>query len=133
MKFRLNKKFFCAFIIVLVIEIIIAVFINDNFIRPYVGDVLIVVLIYCFIKSFVANDIKLLPWYIFIFAVLVEIGQYFNLVYLLGLGDYQIARIIIGTTFDPIDIVCYLIGCIGLVLFEKAKRRSDKSNHPPQH
>ena len=128
MKLRLNKKYLIAFILVLVIEIIIAVFINDNFIRPYVGDILVVVLIYCFIKSFVANELKLLPLYIFIFALLVEIGQYFDLAKLLGLYDYTIARIIIGNTFDLMDIACYLVGSIGLYLFEVAKRHIDKSD-----
>lgn len=53
-------------------------------------------MIYCFIKTFVRNEIKLLPLYIFVFAVLVEIGQYFNLAELLGLSDYTIARVIIN-------------------------------------
>jgi DNA integrity scanning protein DisA with diadenylate cyclase activity len=128
MAFRFNKWYLCAFIIVLIIEIIIGVFVHDNFIRPYVGDVLVTVLIYCFIKSFIANELKLLPLYIFIFACLVEIGQYFNLVDLLGLGNNRIARIIIGAYFDLMDIVCYLVGCIGLFLFQIVKRRVNNSH-----
>ena len=119
MKIKLDKKYLCAFIVVFIIEATIAVFIHDNFIRPYLGDVLVVVLIYCFIKTFVRNEIKLLPLYIFIFALLVEVGQYYNLAELLGLSDYRIARIVIGSTFDIKDIACYLVGCIGLYLFEK--------------
>ena len=117
-------KYLCAFIAVFIIEAIIAVFIHDNFIRPYLGDVLVVVLIYCFIKTFVGNETKLLPLYIFIFAVLVELGQYFDLATLLGLSDYKIARVIIGSTFDMKDIACYLVGCVGLFLFEMIKRRA---------
>jgi len=122
-KIRLDIKYLCAFIAVFIIEAIIAVYIHDNFIRPYLGDVLVVVLIYCFIKTFVRNETKLLPLYIFIFTVLVELGQYFNLAKLLGLSDYKIARIIIGSTFDMKDIACYLVGCVGLFLYEKTKRR----------
>ena len=102
MKIRLDAKYLCAFIAVFIIEAIIAVFIHDNFIRPYLGDVLVVVLIYCFIKTFVRNETNLLPLYIFIFAVLVELGQYFNLAKLLGLSDYKIS--------DMKDIACYLVG-----------------------
>ena len=47
---KLDTKCLFSFIIVFIIEAIIAVFIHDNFIRPYFGDVLVVVLIYCFIK-----------------------------------------------------------------------------------
>jgi DNA integrity scanning protein DisA with diadenylate cyclase activity len=104
-------------------EVLIALFINDNFIRPYVGDVLVVILIYCFIRIFVARTTKLLPLGIFIFAVGVEIGQYFNLAQLLGLADYKVARIIIGSTFDLKDIACYLTGCGSLFLYEEIKRR----------
>lgn len=124
MKIRLDNKYLCAFIVVFMIEAIIAVFIHDNFIRPYLGDVLVVVLIYCFIKAFVRNETKLLPLYIFIFALLVEVGQYFNLAELLGLSEYRIARVIIGATFDIKDIACYMVGCVGLFLFEMIKRCS---------
>lgn len=123
MKIGFNIKYLCAFIVVFIIELIIAVFIHDNFIRPYLGDVLVVVLIYCFIRSFVEMKTNLLSLYIFIFAVLVEVGQYFNLAELLGLSDYKIARIIIGSTFDIKDIACYLAGCTGLFLLEMVKRR----------
>jgi len=123
MKIKLNIKYLCAFIAIFIIEVIIAVFIHDNFIRPYLGDVLVVVLIYCFIKIFLGNEIKLLPLYIFVFAALVEIGQYFNLAKLLGLSDYAIARVIIGSTFDLKDISCYLVGCTGLFLYEMIKQR----------
>ena len=118
MKIKLSKKYLCVFIVVFIIETIIAVFIQDNFVRPYLGDVLVVVLIYCLIKTFVRNEIKMLPLYIFIFAALVEISQYFNLAKLLGLNDYKIVRIIIGSTFDIKDIACYLVGCVGLFLYE---------------
>lgn len=124
MKIVLNIKHLCAFIIVFIIEVIIGVYIHDDFIRPYVGDILVVVLIYCFIKAFVKIETKLLPVYIFIFAALVEIGQYFNLAELLGLSDYKIARIIIGSTFDIKDIACYLTGCVGLWLFEMITRKA---------
>ncbi|EXG87062.1 MULTISPECIES: ribosomal maturation YjgA family protein [Lacrimispora] len=123
MRFRLNMKYLCAFIVVFIIEVLIAVFVNDKFIRPYVGDMLVVVLIYCFIRSFVAKEVKLLPLYIFVFAALTEVGQYFHLAKLLGLSDYKIARIMIGSTFDLKDIACYLAGCTGLFLYEIVKRR----------
>lgn len=35
-----------AFVILLMVEICIALFVHDRFIRPYVGDVLVTVLLY---------------------------------------------------------------------------------------
>ena len=48
MKKRL--PYLLAFILLLLLEIIIAVFVHDRFIRPYVGDVLVTVLL-CFFNS----------------------------------------------------------------------------------
>lgn len=124
MRIKLDFQYLCAFIVIFIIEAIIAVFIHDNFIRPYLGDILVVVLIYCSIKIFVRTEIKLLPLYIFIFSLIVEVGQYFNLAKLLGLSDYKLAKIIIGSTFDIMDIACYLIGCVGLYLFERIVQKA---------
>ena len=128
MKIKFNAKYLCAFILIFIAEVIIAVFATDNFIRSHLGDVLVVVLIYCFIKIFIRNKIKLLWLYIFFFATLVEVGQYFHLVDLLGLGEYRFARIILGTTFDIWDIVCYFVGCVGIWLFERFKAGLQKRN-----
>ena len=53
------------------IEVLIAIYVHDAFVRPYIGDVLVVVVIYTFIRIFVPERCKLLPLYVFIFAALV--------------------------------------------------------------
>ena len=118
MKLGFSLKYFIVFLILFAMIVAIAMFVTGGFIRNHFGDILIVMFIYCFIKIFLRNRIKLLPLYIFIFATLVEFGQYFNLVYLLGLGHSQLARIIIGVTFDPYDILMYFIGCVLIFIYE---------------
>ncbi len=120
---KLNYPYLVAFVLIFAMEAAIAIFVDDNFIRPYIGDVLVVVLIYCFIRSFVRIRTKLLPFYIFLFAFLVEVGQYFNLAERLGLGDNRIAKIVIGSTADGKDVACYFIGCLGMAIFEMIVRR----------
>ncbi len=44
--------YFTLTVILLVVEILIAVYVHDRFIRPYFGDVLVVILVYCFLKTF---------------------------------------------------------------------------------
>lgn len=112
-------KYLVAFIIFFIIEVLIAVYVHDDFIRPYVGDILVVILLYCFVKIFVPYKAKLLPLYIFIFSAFVEILQYFKLVEVLGLQDNRFARIVIGSVFDWKDILCYGVGCILLYWYEK--------------
>ena len=136
MQIKFNRYFFLACLVIFVIEVVIAIFASDNPIRGSLGDILVVVLIYCFIKSFFANEIKLLWLYIFVFAVLVEIGQYFHLVDLLGLSENRFAAIILGSTFDPWDIVCYFVGCICIWFFEvavRSQRPQLKSSTPPKN
>jgi len=36
----------------------------------------------------------------------------------LGLGHSQLARIVIGTTFDPYDILMYAIGCALIFVYD---------------
>ena len=125
MKIKFNIKYLCAFLVLFAIEFLIAVF-AKGFIRESIGDVLVTPLIYCFLKIFIKKEIKLLWLWIFIFAVVVEVLQYFNLVDLLGLEQYRIARIIIGTTFAFSDIICYLAGCLGVWGFEAVMRKISK-------
>lgn len=114
------------------VEVMIALFVHDSFIRPYFGDILVVGVLYMFVRIFIPEKCRLLPLFVFIFAVLVEILQYFQLVQRLGLDGNLFLRVLIGSTFDPKDIVCYAIGCALLCVYEflrytKAVRKSE--NH----
>lgn len=100
-----------ATLVFFVTELLIALFVHDKFIRPYVGDVLVVVLIYTFIRIFIPEKVRLLPVYIFLFAATVEVLQYFRIVEILGLSGNRILSVVIGSVFDVKDIVCYGVGC----------------------
>ena len=93
-----------AFVLLLVTEVLIALFVRDRFIRPYGGDILGTVLICCFVRILFPERIKLLPLLVFLFAAAVEVGQYFDYVTLLGLGDIEFFRILLGTSFSVADI-----------------------------
>ena len=53
-----------------------------------------------------------MPMLVFIFSALVEIGQYFDFVKLLGLDDNQFISTLLGRTFSVVDLICYGVGCI---------------------
>ena len=124
MKFlRFNRKCFFIALILFVAEVLIALYVHDDFIRPFVGDVIVVWFIYYAIKMFV--DIK--PLYIAIFTLLfafgVETAQYFQLINILGLQNKKWARIVIGTSFSWWDMLCYVVGFIVLFLLDKELRK----------
>ncbi len=115
-KFIINFHF-VIFLIILIIEIIIAKYEFHHIIRGFVGDVLVIPLIYHFIRScWDISPKKLMPW-ILLFAGCVEVLQFFRLVNLFGI-ESEFIKVIIGTTFDIWDLVAYLIGAF-LVLFIK--------------
>lgn len=124
---HINKrlKHLIAFLLMFAVEVLIAAFVHDGFVRPYLGDVFVVILIYFFVRIFFPEGIRLLPLYVFLFAAAAEVLQYFDFVDLIGLGGNRIARIILGTTFSFADILCYAVGCLlcGIVPFILKKHR----------
>ena len=119
----MNKRiaYGIATFILLIIEVLIALFVHDAFIRPYIGDVLVVIVIYTFVRIFIPERCVFLPLFVFIFATLVEVLQLFNIVDLLGIGDNRFFRVLIGSVFDIKDVLCYAVGCLILGGYEIIK------------
>jgi Protein of unknown function (DUF2809) len=114
MKFRFS--YFIVFVILLIIEICIAKYVHDTIVRPYVGDFLVVILIYCFVQSFFNTGVFKTAVATLFFAYAVEVAQYFKIVNILNLQNHKLASIIIGTSFEWIDILMYTLG-IAMILF----------------
>lgn len=112
---RLNKTYLILTIFLFVIEVLIALFVHDNFIRPYVGDVLVVILIYCFVKSFLDLPEFILAIGVLLFAFAIEFLQYVKIVNVLGLEKSELMRTVLGTSFAWLDLLAYVVG-IGIVL-----------------
>jgi len=119
-----NRSYFRLFSLILTTEVLIALYVHDSIIRPYIGDVLAVILIYCFIKSFLKT--KVLPTAIFVLFVAfgIEMLQYCNIVEILGLEDFKIARVVLGTSFEWVDMLTYVIGIIIVLAAEKLKTQN---------
>ncbi|SMC81465.1 ribosomal maturation YjgA family protein [Moheibacter sediminis] len=116
--FRFDKKYGLIFLAILIVEIIIALFVKNPTIRGSIGDVLVVILIYCFIQTFLNFDKAKTIICIGIFAILIEISQAFNLVEKLGLQDNKLVSTVMGTTFDMNDIWAYVAGCAVVYMLE---------------
>jgi hypothetical protein len=92
------------------IEILIALYLRDRIIRPYIGDLLVVILIYCFVKALVNTPVFPTALGVLLFAYAVEILQYLHVVELLGLGHSKLARVIIGSSFEWMNMLAYTLG-----------------------
>jgi hypothetical protein len=104
--------FFC-------IEVYIALDVNDAFVRPYVGDMLVVMLLYCGLQTFVKISMLNAAVFVLIFATIIEILQYFNWVQLLHLESNDMARVVMGTSFEWLDILAYSVGTVVVIVVEK--------------
>lgn len=101
--------YFLLFVILLAVEFFIGIFVHDRFIRPYVGDVIVVVVLYFLIRSIFPEKPAFLCLWIFLFAVLVEVTQIFPLVDLLGIKN-RFIRVVMGTSFSWKDMIAYIAG-----------------------
>ena len=111
-RFRLRPLLIC--IALVLVEVCIALFVHDRVIRPFVGDYLVLMVVYQFLRSGLPVERTRLIALPCLFCCAVEIGQYFNLVALLGLQHSRFARILIGTHFDPLDLLAYSAAALTL-------------------
>ncbi len=118
MKLKFSKKYALAFAIIFLVEVSIALFFKDQIIRPLVGDVLVVVLMYACVRMlFEVRNPRRFALGLLLFAYSVELSQAFDLVARLGLAGSKLASTVLGTTFDWRDLLAYTLGFV-LILVE---------------
>jgi hypothetical protein len=105
----LNAPYAVVAIVLFGVEVVIALLVRDEFIRPFVGDMLAVALVYATLRA--VTPLRLLPALAVTLGIafVIEFAQLFGLLAALGLADNQIARIIVGGVFDPLDLVAYSV------------------------
>jgi hypothetical protein len=116
---KFNKVYILLTAALFIVEVLIAEFAHDDIIRPYVGDLLVVILLYCFVKSFFDTPVFGTAVGVLLFSYFIEALQYFHFINKLGLQASPIARTIIGTSFEWIDIIAYTIGIAVVLYVEK--------------
>ncbi|MEN9908711.1 MAG: hypothetical protein RLZZ540_1860 [Bacteroidota bacterium] len=116
---QFNKTYFAFTVLLFLVEIVIALFVHDQFIRPYFGDVLVVILIYCFLKSFLNLSVWTTAIIVFCFSFCVEFTQHLNVISKLGLQDSGIAKAILGNSFAWLDLFAYVTGIFCVIIIEK--------------
>ena len=118
-RFLINKKYIIPTLIIFWIEILIAIFFYNNIIRSFVGDVLVIILIYFFLSIFIKTK-KIYIWlFCLLFAYIIEFLQFINILKLLDLPRCKILTIILWNTFDRKDLLAYTIWFWIIFFFEK--------------
>lgn len=104
------------------LEAFIAAFLHDRIIRPYVGDLLAVVFLYCLAKS-VAPSLPVGPTVVgvLLVAYTIETLQYVHLLQHLRLQHSRLAAIVLGSHFEWIDMAAYTLGALLIWSVEKMR------------
>lgn len=119
-----SKTYFIPAVLLFITEVLIAIYAHDKIIRPYVGDLLVVMLLYCLVKSFLNLPVKATAIVVLLFSYLVETLQYFNIVQRIGLAHSTFANIVIGNYFTWADILAYTLGILLVLTIEKMRLSS---------
>lgn len=126
--FRFNSRYMLFALLLFVVEVCIALFMHDRFVRPFVGDFLVVILIYCFVKAFMNVSNYKLAIGVLLFSFLVEYLQYIGIVNILGLENSSLARTVIGTSFEWTDLIAYALGILTVLLLDREPNSRMKTN-----
>ncbi|QED37653.1 DUF2809 domain-containing protein [Antarcticibacterium arcticum] len=128
---KVKKRYLYSAIFLFLTELYIAMNVKDDFIRPYLGDFLVVILIYCSLKAFVRVSTFKAIIIVLLFSYLVELSQFFSLANRLGLGDNTIALMLLGNSFSWSDLVAYTVAGIFILSLESVMKGSFKKTPKP--
>ena len=116
--FVFRTRYFLFALLLFVVEVLIALYLHDPFVRPYVGDYLVVILLYCAVRSLFRVGVRPAAIAVLLFAYLIETLQYFRLVHHLGMEDNALARTVIGIGFEWADMLAYTLGFTTILIGE---------------
>jgi len=122
-RFRFRGWYFLFSLLLLGVEIFIGVYMHDRIIRPYGGDFLVVIWLYCLVRSFWDLPVPVTAVSVLLFSYLVETSQYFHLADRLGFKGHSLMRVILGSYFTWTDILSYTLGILFVLVVDGMIRR----------
>jgi len=118
-----NFRFFVSALLLFIVEVMIALFVHDRFIRPYFGDYLVVILIYCAVRTVIKASVLKVAIAVLLFSYCIEVLQYFSIVERLGLTNNELARVVIGYGFEWLDLLAYTLGIVTVLFLEAVVKK----------
>ena len=118
--------YFLLFLLLLGVEIAIASYLKMGFIRAYLGDFLVVILLYCLLMSTLKPSVKTGLVLTLAIAFAIELLQLVDLIRFFSQEYKQLATLILGSQFSWLDLLMYMLGiaCVGITEVVLHKRYS---------
>ncbi len=120
-----KSTYFVLFIIILLIEVCIAYFLKTGFIRHTFGDFLVVILLYCLLKSFINIKPITMAIIVLFISFIIEFLQLTPFLEWLNLHDNTLAKTVLGSTFHITDLVAYTLGIITIIIAESKLKQTN--------
>lgn len=125
---RFQIRYFVSFLMLFIIEIGIAYYGFQSWVRGYLGDVISVIMLYTLLRSlFKLKQLAALLLSVLL-AFSLELAQLFSIAEILQIQNPWL-RIAIGNHFDPLDLMAY---CLGGILIELTELWFKRRQHNPE-
>lgn len=111
-----------AALLLFAIEVLIALSMHDRFVRPYLGDVLAVVLVYCGLRAVLRIEVVPAVVVALVIAFAIEFGQLISILDLLGLRPNAVARVVLGSGYEMKDLIAYAAGAAIVLAIERLRQ-----------
>lgn len=119
---RIRFGHLAAAAILFAVEVMIALFVRDGFVRPYLGDVLATAMVYFAVRGATPLGRAGSAVAAMGLGLVIELGQALHVLDHLGLGGVRWARVVFGGVFDLKDLACYAAGVGLAVLLDRRWR-----------
>jgi len=116
--FRFSLSYFLIMLVLFAVEVFIGARMHDAIIRPYGGDFLVVIWLYCLVRSFADWPVLTVAAGVLVFACGIETLQYFGMADRLGFTGPSLMRTLLGSYFTWTDIFCYVLGILTVITWE---------------
>lgn len=117
---KFNIQYFVLFLLLFITELYIVFYVKNEFIRYVFGDYLIVILMYCFIKSLFSIKPIYAAIITLITAFTIEFFQLIDILSILNIQKNTFTKLVFGTTFKIGDLIAYTLGVSTVLVIEKS-------------
>ena len=115
---KLNYRNLIIFLLLFCIEVTIALYIEQGFLRVVFGNFLVVIMLYFFIRSFIQLKSIYIAIIVLIVAYTIEFLQFIDILNIINYKKNDLVNTILGTTFNIKDIIAYTLGIATVFLIE---------------
>ena len=124
--FRFRRRYFLWAIALFALEGLIALYAHDRLIRPYAGDVLATIWLYCLGRSLLAARPGRVLLGALLLSYFIEYLQYLHFLNYLGWQHWQLARVVLGSHFAWGDVLAYSLGALVALVMDGKTASANK-------